>query len=267
MVQCDFLSPSNPVLAQINTMHLTISLSFILFALCVVAYFLKWLSFSGAIAAFFTALILGYGGLEFFYLPMLLLIGGTLLSKLNKHTSDKNGRNAKQVLANGSIGLTCLILYYNSHNTVFFIAYLLSFSVSICDTFSSEIGKFFKGATIDILTLKPITKGLSGGISIKGTIGGFVGAMMCSLIAILLLNIQLSESIAIGLIGFIGMLVDSLMGSIFQAKYKNIHTEAIEEDKNLANKLIKGYAWCSNDLVNLLSNAITVILFIAIQLL
>ncbi len=236
--------------------------------LSLIGYFLKWLTPSGSVAAFFVALILTWGGVALFYLPLLLLVGGTLLTKLNKDSAEQNGRNATQVFANGGIGICCLLFFYTLHQgyaNIALYAYVVSFCMSICDTFSSEIGKYFKGKTVDILSLRPIQRGLSGGISIVGTMGGFIGTVFCGFIAYCFLNMTLKYAITTAVFGFAGMLLDSILGSALQAKYRN-ENGGIEEIPSSENKLMKGYAWCTNNAVNFISNLLVVLLFIVLQL-
>ena len=52
--------------------------------------------------------------------------------------------------------------------------------------------------------------------------------------------------------GFLSSLFDSILGDIFQGKYKNQSGEIIEV-KEKDSLLIKGYSWINNDLVNLLN--------------
>jgi len=233
--------------------------------LCFLAYKKHWLTLSGAVAAFGMAVVFILVGLRTFYLPLLLLLGGTLLSKLNAETEDKQGRDAKQVLANGLIGIICLLLYVLHFNDTYqsplLLAYLLSFSISICDTFSSERGKYFKGKTIDILSFKPIASGLSGGISVQGTLGGLAGSIFCATISFFCFDITLCFALVVCLLSFTGMLFDSILGSLLQAKYVN-RNGVIEENSSDDNHLLKGYIWCSNDVVNLMSNLIVVSFFL-----
>ena len=247
---------------QFSSMQLTISLCLILWALCFMAYLVKSLTITGAIAAYFTALVLAFGDLSNLILPLILLLGGTFLTKLNKQASDKMGRNAKQVFANGGIGLLCLMLYYLSGNALYYLAFLISFSVSISDTFSSEIGQYFKSTTFDIYSMNPIPSGLSGGISWIGTLGGLMGAIICTILSFLFLKIQLSDAFLVGALGYAGMLLDSLLGSRLQAKYLD-ENNVLNEIK--LGQLVKGYKWCTNDVVNLMANAITVLVFILIR--
>jgi uncharacterized membrane protein len=57
------------------------------------------------------------------------------------------------------------------------------------------------------------------------------------------------------------MLLDSIIGSVFQAKY--LSSEGLSDGKvGKQSQLISGYSWMSNDWVNLISNIlITALLF------
>ena len=81
-------------------------------ALSAFAFYKKWLTVSGAVAACWIALLLYItGGYNAFIAPGIFLISGSLLSKLNRHINEKNGRNAKQVFANGITGIVFMLLF------------------------------------------------------------------------------------------------------------------------------------------------------------
>ena len=66
--------------------------------------------------------------------------------------------------------------------------------------------------------------------------------------------------------GFLSSLFDSILGDIFQGKYKNKNGEIVEV-KEKDSLLIKGYPWIDNDLVNLLNTTFSpIILYIFILL-
>jgi uncharacterized protein (TIGR00297 family) len=231
--------------------------------LCYSAFYMRWLTAWGCVTAYLMALVFIYAGLDTFILPLILLLGGTLLSKLNLEAKEKNGRTAVQVLANGLVGCICLLAYtFLQHSEFpFFLAYLVSFSISICDTFSSEIGKFFKGRTFDILSFKPVVPGLSGGVSVMGTLGGIAGAGISALIAYGVFDISTSQAVQVCVFGCMGMLLDSVLGSVLQAKYINGYG-VIGESPVVGGRLMKGYTWCNNDVVNILSNALVVVVLL-----
>lgn len=226
--------------------------------LCLLAWRLKWLTLGGSIVALAMAVIFHLEGPDSFLVPMWLLVGGTLVSKLNKSTDSEKGRTAMQVLANGGIGTICvLVAHIYSYSLVlisptFWAAYLIAFSVSICDTFSSEIGKYFSGNTYDVLAFRKVPPGLSGGVSIAGTLGGLFALIPVFIIEWVAFDMQLEGSLILALFAFAGMLVDSILGSLLQAKYKDGHGN-ISESPLDGYALYKGYRWCNNDVVNFLS--------------
>jgi uncharacterized protein (TIGR00297 family) len=188
-------------------------------------------------------------------------ISSSLLSKLPTRAASVEIKNKKprdyvQVVFNGGIAGIVSIIYFLSKNQVFIVLYFISISISTCDTWSSESGNYFKGKTFDIISFKRIEKGLSGGISIEGTFTGMLGSLLIGLIYFFLYEQHVKIAFYITIAGFIGMLADSIMGSLFQAKFID-RMHHITEFKLPGNTtLVKGYHWISNDMVNLLSNAI-----------
>lgn len=231
------------------------------------AYRKKWLTANGAIAAIVMGMF--YNKIKDFFLPCYLLVGGSLLSKLNDTNGEKISRNYIQVLTNGGIATlflfiyNCVPHYYYGNHQFYYLLFAVSFCISITDTFSSEIGKYYKGKTYDITTFKPTEIGLSGGISLKGTIGGIVGAFFASVFFSWLNNFDFSVTIIVAILGAFGMFLDSVLGSLFQAKYQKPNGEITEQQLS-ESTLIKGYAWCTNNMVNLLSNGIVILLYLAI---
>lgn len=140
------------------------------------------------------------------------------------------------------------------------ITYYASIAVSMSDTVSSETGNYFKGSVFDITSFREIEKGLSGGISVKGTLLGFLGSLLIGGLYWFCYGAAISTVLIITMSGFAGMLIDSVIGSIFQSKYIN-EKGNVTEAKSGAAKLMKGFHWMSNDTVNALSNlAVTAIL-------
>lgn len=234
--------------------------------LCFVAVYKKWLTISGATAAMWTALLLFVcGGIKAFIAPGLFLLTGSLLSKLNTNDKEKNGRNALQVFCNGIAGILCLILFNITQQELYLLAALVSFCISMSDSVSSELGTFFKGNTIDILSFKKTPVGISGGISWQGTVAGLGGAIILTAAAFYTYHFPAIIFGQIAICGFSGMLVDSILGSLLQVKYTNFNGLLVEENEAGAVQT-KGFNWCNNNMVNLLSNIIITLLFILLQL-
>lgn len=255
-----------------NIMHLSqqdllislVTLSIIAAVLSYFAVYKKWLTPMGAGAASMMAFVFYFtGGYKAFIAPGIFFISGSLLSKLNNPQKEKKGRNAKQVFANGLTGTIFMILYYLSEQNIYLITAIVSFSISMADTASSEVGVYFKGPTYDILSFKKMAPGLSGGISLSGTLAGLAGAILLPAIAGYFYQFSIALIFLVASAGFTGMLTDSLLGSWLQAKYQSSEGFTIEDAIPDA-QLIKGLKWCTNDAVNILSNILITLLFFGI---
>ena len=65
----------------------------------------------------------------------------------------------------------------------------------------------------------------------------------------------------ISLAGFLGMLLDSLLGAAFQLKFQNPETGEFSDIVSLENTNPIGISWMTNDIVNLVSNLIGTAIF------
>jgi uncharacterized protein (TIGR00297 family) len=224
----------------------------------------RWLDVSGSVAAWFMATFVVYfGGIETLVMPIAFLAIGSLASRLNERKPEQIGRNAMQVFANGGPGMLALLL--GAIDPSFYFLYPLVFIIAGADTISSEVGKYFKQPTFDIIKFRRVPVGLSGGISVAGTVAGLLGSMLFVALA----SVATDNPYLIGtywpiyiVFGFVGMLVDSVLGSLLQGKYRNELGEISDEGSN--EQLVSGYHWCTNDMVNWLSILITIGLFFAI---
>jgi uncharacterized membrane protein len=81
------------------------------------------------------------------------------------------------------------------------------------------------------------------------------------IISIYLTELSIFTCILLASCGILGMFLDSIIGSVFQAKY--LSSEGLSDEKvGRQSQLVSGYSWMSNDWVNLISNVlITAILY------
>lgn len=232
---------------------------FLIFLACLVIQ-KKWLDQTGWWAALWVAIVLWMsGGWQALFAPVFLLVAGSVAGRLfhAKHSSEK--RTAQQVFSNGWIGVVLYMLYGLTDQFHWQVLAWCSFAISICDTISSEVGTAIGGKTYNILNFRVMQPGLSGGISFAGTAAGFIALLIlaASLYFILpVTNIQLLWVVATGVIG---MLVDSLMGSKWQALWKQDDKWSEISGFNQGAQLVKGLAWLDNHWVNFLSNGITML--------
>ncbi len=256
-----FLLIQYPLLWQIF-----ICLDITLFIL-VIAYYLQAISFSGLQAATLLGVSLFiFGGWISFYTLILFFILGSLVSHIGKAKKSsatilherRGARSIAQVLANGLPALIFAILYYFTDTDACLLAVLACFASTTADTFSSEIGMLSDKDPISILTLKPIQRGMSGGVTLLGFLGAILGACIISFIA--LPKFGILGMLAIILTGLANSLLDSILGATFQAKYQiptnNNFAKQLTERRDYDGtplKLVKGLKWVNNDVVNFIS--------------
>lgn len=220
-------------------------------------YYKKWLSMAGTTAAVLLGSMIIFAVGPIYLIPIsIFFIVGSLTSKLHPKSKDASGRNAIQVFANGLIAVISFLVYAMTKNEVYIIASFASVAVSFADTISSDIGIYFKHKTYDIISMRPVKVGLSGGISLVGTLAGMVASFTYSFVVGQIFHLSYFEIIMIAIAGTVGMMIDSILGSLWQAKYRQ--NDDITEEKTSANLLIKGYSWLNNDGVNLLANMVVV---------
>jgi len=224
---------------------------------------MKWLNVGGTLAvvmmASWIALMMTSAALV---LPVSFLVFGSLLSRLNRgeqslSKDDSYGRNAYQVFANGGMGMIIAIPYLLTHNDDFLLLFALVFAAAMSDTASSEIGRRLKGKTWSLATLKQVLPGESGGMSIAGTVAGLMGALLIGIVAYIVLELKISAVIWLTVWGFLGMVIDSILGAFVQGKYK-VHGIVLEEGRS--DQLISGVYWVDNSMVNFLSVTLVILL-------
>jgi uncharacterized protein (TIGR00297 family) len=250
--------------SQNHTIHWLLFLFVI--AILVLVYYKKWLSQEGTAAALLCGTLIIFSAGPLYLIPIaLFFILGSLSSRLHPKSNDAQGRNAFQVFANGLVAVIALMIFSITGNEVFFLASLSSVSISLSDTLSSDIGTYFKKKTYDITTFKPIKPGLSGGVSIPGTLSGIFGSIIFSWLVGTIFDLNMIEILIISFTGIAGMFLDSIIGSVWQAKF--LAKNEIVEEKTFESHLIKGQAWLNNDGVNFISNVLIVLTLAFIQIL
>ena len=165
-----------------------------------------------------------------------------------------------QVLANGGVA-GCIILLNNYFpNPIWYMIYLGSLAAVNSDTWATEIGILSKSKPRSIKNLKKVESGTSGGVTGLGLGSALLGALIIALNGILFDSIDYSLSFShlffyiVVSGGFLASLVDSLLGATIQAQYRCLVCEKITEKQIHCNKkktkLISGYRWLNNDMVN-----------------
>jgi len=204
------------------------------------------------------------GGLVWFLLLLAFFVTATFLTQLGKETreeKEKQRRNWLQVLANGGAGAVLALLYGTAGNyPAFFIAFVGAVAAVNADTWATEIGTRWGGKTRLLWGWREVPAGVSGGVSLGGTLAGVAGAAFIGLVAeagqlflgmpILPYGLAMKAALAGGIVGFLG---DSLAGARLQGCFRCQRCGKIVESSvhcRWPAELISGYRGVDNNAVN-----------------
>ena len=219
----------------------------------------------GILAAIIVDLFISVSLGNFGFLILLLFFGiSILLDKIkkkikNNRTVDEglkgDCRDHMQVLANALIPSLSATLFAVSGIELFVVAFVASLSEALADTVASSMGAFSK-KTFDLFKWKKCENGISGGVSIIGTVSALVASFILPLVALafgafdpLLVCITAASA-------FLGTIVDTALGSLLQVKYTCAVCGKLTEKHIHCDKPTKhhsGLKYIDNDVVNLLS--------------
>ena len=226
------------------------------------------LSLSGALSGFLIGvLIFGSGGWVLISPLVFFFISSSLLSFSKKKQPSK--RNAMQIVANGGVPAFFALCYFFFSNEYFLLGFIGALAASTSDTWATEIGFLSKKRPYLIFTSKQVNKGVSGSISLIGTIGSIAGAMSIGLISFCIFDFDLILAIQVSFVGFLGSFIDTLLGRFAQSKFlcKICDKETEDGSQCCSNTILwSGFKWVDNNTVNFLSSLSSGVILILINL-
>jgi len=164
-------------------------------------------------------------------------------------------RDAMQVLANGGVGGAMVLLAISAPAQFVYPAFVGAVAAANADTWGTELGLLSSRPPRLVTTLKQVSHGTSGAVSVVGLFGAAVGSAIVGCSAIPWSSVVSRNPIIYALLGGMsGMAVDSLVGASLQARYRCAVCASLTEKREHCEKpalLEGGYGWMTNDSVNL----------------
>ena len=176
-------------------------------------------------------------------------------------------RDLGQVLANGGLGALLAAGFAAYPHPLWLAAYVGAMGAVNADTWATEIGVLDPEKPRLITTGRPVAVGTSGGVSKLGLMATLAGGGCIGLLSGLLrlaIGDQIGQALLLAVGGLLGGLAGSLFDSLLGATVQGIYycdrclkeTEQNQHHCGTQTRLLRGYRWLGNDLVNLLSSAV-----------
>lgn len=252
--------------------------SFLILLLIFIAAFAGYKINSLSLSGFFAAMVVGLGVNIGFGSRGLMLLGSFFASSSlwSKYKSEKKSfledkvakgerRDWIQVFANGGIPALVSLLSFLFPADLWLFVFIISIAAANADTWASEIGSLSREKPFLVTSFRRVEPGTSGGVTLLGTSAGFAGACFIVAGAIVLWDgFTFWAVIGMILIGFLGNLLDTLLGAAIQATYVcqvcGIETEKLTHCGKPTVKNKGLHHLFNNDMINFLSIALSAVL-------
>ncbi len=236
----------------------------------------RLLTVDGAIAATLVGgIIVASGGWYAGAALITFFVTSSLLGRWRKRMKSQLGhekggqRDAAQVFANGGLASLAILAsaLFPAHHALFTDIFMTCLAEANADTWATEIGSASGAATRMITNFRPAPAGMSGAVSIPGLAAALAGsATICLFTPLLTSHKILETAISVAVAGYIGALIDSILGATVQAQYAAEGSDRLTEVQTSSAELVRGLQWVNNDLVNALSTLCAAIVFLCFRL-
>jgi len=244
-------------------------------------YWRRALSVSGVLGAIVVGtLTFGLGGWIWGLLLIAFFASSSWLShyrQIEKESlADKFAKGSRrdfgQAVANGGLGAALAVAFAQSPDPLLFAAFLGVMGSVNADTWATELGVLSRLPPRLVTSGEPVPVGTSGAVTRLGMWATLAGALLIGAVATALTQIASllgdggwsTRAVSYPLLavagGLVGSLTDSMLGATVQGIYFcdrcRKETESVVHRCGQATRIVRGWAWLNNDIVNLLSSAV-----------
>ena len=192
------------------------------------------------------------------------MIVGERSEKVTGSINQRTGaRGIVQVIANALAATLAAVAGFIFKKPELMVVYAAALTECLADSLASDVGVLSKKDPVDICRMKRIKRGLSGGVSLLGTLSALAGCILMFLVSMIFFGFSVRLAVAVIAIPMIGIAIDSILGSLVQAKYKcAVCGKSTEKTIHCGEKALHvgGIRLINNDAVNIISNFLTAIL-------
>lgn len=233
-------------------------------AAALAAWWARTLTTSGAIAAWtIGVVILHWGGWQSGAVLAAFFVSSNLVSRIRPRMPtafDAKGarRDGWQVFANG--GAATLGAGLSPAGSLLGIwVVTAAFAAAAADTWATSLGSLSRMPPRLLGLGRVVLPGTSGGMTVIGTAAAAAGAVLVATCGAVASGLPLLLPVAT-LVGFLGMVVDSVLGAVFQGRFQCPRCNEASEWRvhrcGASTTRTGGLAWLNNDGVNFVATAL-----------
>lgn len=208
----------------------------------------------------------------FFFTSSALTLLGYEAKERKGASERRGGRSATQVLCSGAIPATlaALSLVAPSHvKQPLRLAAATSIACANADTWASEIGSLSRSPPMLVTNPRiKVPAGVSGGVTWLGELGAVTGSAVIAALSILLAVADPLRATLILVLGWIGELLDAILGALLQAKYECTKCGVLSDREvhvcGAEARRAGGISFLKNEFVNLISELAVAFLSLAL---
>lgn len=220
------------------------------------AYQRQSITLDGMAAAQVTASVLyALGHWTLAWALVVFFILGSLTTKLTnarkaalQAESEGGPRNWRQVAANSWPAVFLVVLVRLTGQEAYLLVAYAVFAAAASDTFASELGVLTEAPVYSLIPWRRVPRGLSGGVSMAGLGFSLLGSLLLAGFAYPIFGGE--GYLLVGGLGFLGSVIDSLLGSTLQVKYLNSQGQLQDQPSQPDQLPSAGLSWMTNSLVN-----------------
>ncbi len=220
-----------------------------------------WLTKQAAVVVYFLAIyFLGVLGVNWLLPVLAFFFTSVMLTRVNTslkgRQSSANRRNSWQVLANIFWAILVSAAYLITGDERLPYLFIALIAAVTADTWASEAGPVFHRRSFSVGEWCWRESGVSGGISLAGSMAGLTGALLIAALSVYLFDGRLNAGLVLmlGMAGFLSSFVDTLLGAFAEPHMERLAMFRKQQGKTEALN--------PNDLVNLLGSLTAPLFFL-----
>lgn len=184
--------------------------------------------------------VFGFGGWAAAALLLLFFLSSALLSGHSNVEALKGSgrRNGLQVWANGLWLVLFFVFLAVFESPVLAVGAIGALAAAAADTWGTEIGAVLARKTYCITNFNEVKPGTDGGISVAGTAASLMGSALIAFASLYIFSFSMPVVICIFVAGFLGSVLDSYFGAIFQRNNGTVTFPFAERSFSFGNNVV-----------------------------